>query len=332
MKKIFIAPFIALSLVIKSFCSIEAAAIENIHAPYNVGELGEAWQFPSDHLPIGLTLGSIHIAFWNNLNKDYLVHIEANTQGLRNSSILKDHISLDSDHKLTLRELKIGNLVLEMINHPTHPRSLIALQETHPDLQDFLTQHVPSHWKVITPLNQPYSQDLFLYDTAVFECLSIDSILYNENEPKSILTLTLEEIATGKVYRFVQSHVPGGPIKSKPGCAKFSQEALRQFDPRLTIVLMGDMNQSSQVIDEALKLAASSHHFLDSPYQYLSIPYPSHMNTHQQASWIDHFFVYSPDNKLNIHGSHNPEELSQELVPLVQLLQRLSIQEKIKLN
>jgi hypothetical protein len=55
----------------------------------------------------------------------------------------------------------------------------------------------------------------------------------------------------------------------------------------------------------------------------LSIAYPSHMNTHTQASWIDHFFVYTPDQELNIKGSDNPEEISTILVPLVQLLQSL---------
>jgi hypothetical protein len=240
--------------------------LEHCCFQYAVGELGEAWQFPSDHLPIGVTLGSFHIAFWNNLNKDYLGHIEANTQGLRDSSILKDNVIGDSNDKLTIRELKIGNMVIEMINHPTHSRSLIALPETHADLQDFLCLQIPSNWKLITPLEQPYSQDLFLYDTTVFELISLDSVLYNENVPKSILTITLEEKATGKAFRFVQSHAPGGPIKSKEGCEKFSNEALRQFDPNLTIILMGDMNQSPQVIDQALTLAANANNFPDSPY------------------------------------------------------------------
>lgn len=293
--------------------------------PYFVGELGPAWEFPSDHLPIGLTLGSFHIAFWNNLNKDYLGHIEANTQGLKDSSILRDNVPLDLDNPLTKRELTIAKLVMEMINHPTHPRSLVALQETNADLQNYLSEQIPLGWVIATPLDQPVSQDLFLYDTAVFNFISIDSVLYAKTAPKSIFTLTLEEKATGKIFRFLQSHVPGGPLKSKEGGEKFSAEALRQFDPSLTIVLMGDMNQSPNVIQEILTTASINAGLPSSPYNYLSIDYPSHMNTHTEASWIDHFFVYSSDSVLNIKGSDNPEEVSSQLVPIAHLLNSLKV-------
>lgn len=49
---------------------------------YFVGELGMAWQFPSDHLPIGASIDNIHFALWNTLNTDYLHWIEKNGQGL----------------------------------------------------------------------------------------------------------------------------------------------------------------------------------------------------------------------------------------------------------
>lgn len=293
--------------------------------PYFVGELGSAWEFPSDHLPVGITLGSFHIAFWNNLNKDYLGHIEANTQGLRDSSILRDNVQIDADSPLTLRELTIADIIIEMINHPTHPRSLVALQETNADLQNFLREQLPLDWKIATPLNQPISQDLFLYDSAVFNLIAIDSVLYEKTAPKSIFTLTLEEKATGKIFRFLQSHVPGGPVKSKEGCEKFSAEALRQFDSNLTIVLMGDMNQSPNVIHNSLATASKDAGLPNSPYTYLSIDYPSHMNTHTQASWIDHFFIYSADSDLDIKGSDYPEEVSSQLVPLVELLNSLKV-------
>lgn len=292
------------------------------YQPYFVGELGSAWEFPSDHLPIGVAVGSFHIAFWNILNKDYLDHIEANTQGLRESSILRDHVQVDSDNPLTVRELTIANRVMEMMNHPTHPRSLVALQETSADLQNFLSEQIPSDWKIATPLDQPTSQDLFLYDSNVFNLIAIDSVLYTETAPKSIFTLTLEEKATGKIFRFLQSHVPGGPVKSKEGVEKFSAEALRQFDPSITIVLMGDMNQSPNVIQDGLTTASSSIGLSNSPYTYLPNDYPSHINTHTQASWIDHFFIYSPDSDLNIK-SNSPEELFDQLVPQVQLLNSL---------
>lgn len=309
-----------IALFLCTFSSL--STVEN-KQPYFVGELGQAWQFPSDHLPIGVTLGSFHITSWNNLNKDYLHHIEANTQGLKHSSILQDNIPYDSDSPLTIRELKIANIIMEMIHHPTHPRSLIALQETNADLQEYLSEQIPSGWEIATPLDQPVSQDLFLYDTAVFNFVAVDSVLYEKTAPKSIFTLTLEEKGTGKIFRFLQSHVPGGPVKSIEGCEKFSQEAFRQFDPHLTIVLMGDMNQSPHVIQDALSTASNAYGLSSCLYNYLPIEYPSHISTRLQASWIDHFFIYSADQELNIQGSDLPEEVSNQLVPTVQLLKSL---------
>jgi hypothetical protein len=87
---------------------------------------------------------------------------------------------------------------------------------------------------------------------------------------------------------------------------------------------MGDMNQSPNVIHEILTTASNAAGLSNSPYTYLPIDYPSHMNTHTQASWIDHFFIYSADSELDIKGSDYPEEVSSQLVPLVQLLNSLS--------
>lgn len=294
------------------------------HQPYFVGELGASWQFPSDHLPRGATIGDFHIAFWNILNKNYLGHIEENTQGLRDSSILKDNVPVEAATPLTLREMRSGEMILEMVNHPTHPRSLIALQEAHPDVHEYLKQTLPSSWMIATPPNQPDSQDIFLYDGDVFELTKLEAIQYSPEAPKTIFTITLREKASNKEFRFLQSHIPGGPVHSIQGCAKFSEEALRQFDPSVTMVLMGDMNQSPKVIQEALEKAAQLNH-RDQPFTYLLITHPSHINTKLEASWIDNFFIYNPDTA--IQASDLPEEVLSGLAAIVQLLNDLKAKE-----
>lgn len=294
------------------------------HHPYVVGELGTSWQFPSDHLPRGATVGNFHIAFWNILNKNYLGHIEENTQGLRHSSILKDNIPVDPSDTLTIRETICGQMILEMINHSTHPRSLIGLQEVHPDVHKYLKKHLPSNWVIATPPNQPNSQDIFLYDSNVFEHIALEAVKYSPEFPKTIFTITLREKASDKIFRFLQSHIPGGPINSEEGCAKFSEEALKQYDRNLTLLLMGDMNQSPDVIQKALAKAAEINGF-PQPFTYLPIVHASHMNTKLEASWIDNFFIYSPDT--HIQASDLPEEICNGLVPIVQLLNEFKIKE-----
>lgn len=319
MNKLFINLFVLLSCVITIPCHALADTTKD-YQPYYVGELGKAWQFPSDHLPIGATLDNFHIAFWNILNKNYLFHIEENTQGLKYSSILIDNVPFNKNATLTVREMIVGQQILEMINHPTHPRSLIALQETHGDVSAFLKAHLPPTWTILTPPNQPKSQDIFLYDTEIFEFIDLDAVIYTPEFPKTIFTLTLREKDSKKLFRFIQSHIPGGPTNSADACAKFSKEALRQYDPNLTIVLMGDMNQSPRIIQEALDEAAKE---LGSsqPYSHLPVKYPTHINTHLQASWIDNFFVFIPENQGSTQASHEPEELFNALVPIVKLLQ-----------
>lgn len=316
-KSIISCCFFVFSFLFASVVRASSSEYLESHQPYFVGELGASWQFPSDHLPRGATIGNFHIAFWNILNKNYLGHIEENTQGLRHSSILKDNVPAERGHTLTIREVIIGEMILEMINHPTHPRSLIALQETHPDVHKYLKQHLPKRWMIATPPNQPDSEDIFLYDGDVFELTDLEAVKYSPEFPKTIFTITLREKASNKMFRFLQSHIPGGPINSAGGCAKFSEEAIKQFDPSLTMALMGDMNQSPGVIQKALEVAAqlSSRY---QPFTYLPITYPSHMNTKLEASWIDNFFVYSPDT--NIQASDLPEEVCSGVVPIVHLL------------
>ena len=94
---------------------------------YPVGELGAQWTLGSDHLPVGGTMGSIHFVMWNILNTNALHHILGNGQGLRDSFIITANIPLQDN--LTLRESIIINQIFEMIQHPTHPRSLLVGQQ-----------------------------------------------------------------------------------------------------------------------------------------------------------------------------------------------------------
>jgi hypothetical protein len=306
---------------------------------YYVGEMGSAWQFPSDHLPIGATVDHFHIAFWNILNKNYLHHIETNTQGLKQSSILSDNVpdleNLSYEKRnLTKREQIVVQSILEMIEHPTNPRSVIALQEVHPDVLNYLKFYlVESYkksnidpWEIVLPSGQSISEDIYIYNSEIFSMVGKSAKQYTPGMPKSIFSLTLQDRTTKKIYRFVQSHIPGGP-SSPEGCAKFSLEAMRQFDPNMTIVLMGDMNQSPKVIDEALHVAAANAGFDFQPYKYLPVNYPIHMNTHLEASWIDNIFVYRPEDEPAIQASNNPEEVCSILEPIVSILKSLKNKE-----
>ena len=104
--------FIGMTL---SFSSLVMAG-EN----FPVGELGEKWDFPSDHLPIGVTINNHHIVCWNILNTDYLHWIETNSQGLKDSAIMRDNVPVGPDSDLTIREERVIQAVLEILMSSTN--------------------------------------------------------------------------------------------------------------------------------------------------------------------------------------------------------------------
>src|SRR5262245_39874654 len=58
-----------------------------------VGKLQEKWQFPSDHLPIGMTMDGLNIASWNVLDASFMRWMtEKDSQGLKHSMIVDEHI------------------------------------------------------------------------------------------------------------------------------------------------------------------------------------------------------------------------------------------------
>lgn len=314
------------SFVFLSLLSMASVFAEpKTYDSYPIEKPESNWNMPSDHLPIGTTLGDVHIAFWNILNKNYLNHIEEDTQGLKDSLIMSENYPVSKNSSLTSREMISINIIMEMINHPTHPRSMLALEEVHKDVVQYLSSHLPKNWILVNPPGQSSSQDIFLYDNNVFELVQLDAVKYNPNQAKTIFTITLKEKQNDKRFRFVQSHIPGGPTSGAEGCEKFASEAMRQYDPNLTLVLMGDMNQSPYVIQEALNKAAEKNS-KNSPYKHLPVSYPTHVNTNCEAAWFDNLFVYSRDT--DITSSSNPEELCEPLVETAKLLADSKEQQK----
>ena len=54
-----------------------------------MGELHEKWQFPSDHLPVGIEVDGVKIISWNVLNNVYMEWVTTkDSQGL-NSGVSK---------------------------------------------------------------------------------------------------------------------------------------------------------------------------------------------------------------------------------------------------
>jgi len=277
-----------------------------------VGELQERWQFPSDHLPIGMTIDGLNIASWNVLDGDYMSWVtEKNSQGLSRSMIADEHVYI-GDSKLTIRDRHIADLILQMTSHPTHPRSLLALQECNSPFIEELRARLPDYFEIVS-----HYGEAIVFDSRLFEMKDTNakpvSGIFSEQPERTFQDIILRRRDTGKEVRLINAHLPGAP--DKPARFEFAQYLLDTFDASTTTLAMGDMNFNELEMSDALEKAAGP----SSPFA-LYTPYCTNISPYTFISKaIDHFMVYSPESKGDVELSL-PEEVMPGLNQTVDLL------------
>lgn len=278
-----------------------------------VGELQGKWQFPSDHLPIGMSFDGLHVVSWNVLDDKHMSWvIEKNSQGLSHSMIADEHIYL-ADSKLTVRDQHVVDLVLQMIEHPTHPRSILALQEcSQPFIQE-LRLRLPSRFEIIENGDKS-----LLLNRNLFEVLSakVSSGVFANEPDATVQEVTICRLDNGEGLRLVNVHLPGDPTKPAP--FELARYLENTFDPALATVCMGDMNFNELEMSEAMSQAFSQ----SSPYSVYS-PYCTNISPRSfYSKAIDHFLVYSP-NPCSVLLSR-PNQILPQLERTAALLQKFN--------
>ncbi|MBX9924573.1 MAG: hypothetical protein K2Y01_10725 [Rhabdochlamydiaceae bacterium] len=295
-----------------------------------VGELQEKWQFPSDHLPIGMTHDGDHFFSWNVLDAKYMSWITTkNTMGLSRSMIAQEHdISYNPKRpSLTPRDMHVASLVLDAIHHPTHPRSILALQECGRPFLEHLKSVLPPHFEFCS-----YGGNSILIDTNHFERIaSSNSVIFNQfldSPDVAFQNIYVRRLSDDKILRLINIHMPGNPsLPSRFEFAKYLQES---FTPEDSIIVMGDMNFNEIEMSEALEWAfkgeiemseALEKEFKgDSPFS-LYAPYCTNISPGiLKSKAIDHFLVYpSNEDTVQVNG---PNEVLPDLQTHVSLLGR----------
>jgi len=278
-----------------------------------VGELQELWQFPSDHLPIGMTYEGLHIASWNVLNSHYVGWIEKNGQGLARSSITQAHKYIEESN-LTLRDVYVIQSIQAMLDHDSHPRSIITLQECSPAFITELERVLPACYVLIlsAPLSEKdqniviYDSRVLYYDTEKSEIVSGVFTQDNRELMKLVFSLHDKEEST---FTLINTHLPGAP--SNPAPFELARYLCAQNG---TILAMGDMNFNEEIMQDAMSQA------LQEKQQYtLLAPYCTNISPDNLFSKsIDHFIVISPQEKKYIANSAN--EVLPSLDHMVELL------------
>ncbi len=277
-----------------------------------VGELQEKWTFPSDHLPIGMTFQGVHFASWNVLDAAYMDWvIEKNSQGLSRSLIADEHVYIE-DSQLTVRDRHVVDLVLEMISHPTHPRSVLSLQECSKPFLEELGSRLPGHFAVIS-----HHGDAVLVDKRCFAVVDAKEVVgvFRDAPYRTFQDITLERLSDGQKLRVLNAHLPGDP--TKPARFEFTHYLAQTFDSSVATIAMGDMNFDELKMSEALTQA-----FLIHPPFSLYSPYCTDISPYVfKSKAIDHFLVYSPDQSPVTLNA--PNEVMSNLSSMVSLLEGL---------
>ena len=273
-----------------------------------VGELQERWQFPSDHLPIGMSLGDVNFASWNVLDAECMSWVtEKNSQGLSHSMIADEHVYIENS-KLTIRDRHVVDLILGMLQHPSHPKHILSLQECSEPFLEELKSRLPSHFTVLSE-----GENAIVIDQSRFEILDAKAVanIFSNQPERTIQDVTLRRKNSDETFRLVNVHIPGDP--SKPARFEFTQYLAKTFDPNLTAIAMGDMNFNELEMADAIQqdFPNSTQPFsIYSPYCTNVSPYTFYSKA------IDHFIIHSATKPILL----SPNQVMIGLSPIANLL------------
>ncbi len=271
-----------------------------------VGELQERWQFPSDHLPIGMTIGDLSFASWNVLDSAYMRWVIENSQGLSRSMIMDEHIYI-GESELSVRDQHTIRLVLQMLSND---RSILSLQECSAPFLTELKAQLPDRYKII----EHYGEATII-DLNRFQILSAKQVtgVFAEDPKRGFQELILRCLDNDQKFRIINAHIPGDP--AKPARFEFAKYLASTFDPGITTIALGDMNFNELEMADAMTQAFQD----ENPFAIYS-PYCTNISPYSFISKaIDHFIVYSPDQTSKV-TFNLPEQLLDGLTPIVALL------------
>ncbi len=208
-----------------------------------VGKLREKWQFPSDHLPIGIEVDGVKIISWNVLNSAFMEWITTkDSQGLNGSMISELHKTVKPHERLTLRDLVVVDMVASMMTSG----QVIALQECSVPFLAALQARLPSNWQMVKSFKAPRTdQDVILFDTSRLAYRPDQSGIATDAYP-SVPNRPLQHAhfsrikEHGRDLKVVNAHIPGNP--NLPAPEEFARYVARIHSDQQITVAVGDYN------------------------------------------------------------------------------------------
>lgn len=242
----------------------------------------EKWQFPSDHLPVGVEVDGVKIISWNVLNSAYVTKW-AESQGLDGSMITESHLPIQPNG-LTERDVVVADMVQTMMSQG----HIVTLQECSAPFLAHLQAHLPSNWDMVRGSHaRQKDQEVVLYHkpTLTYQAArsQVSRTAYPSTRGRPIQNLYFSR-KDGQDLRIINAHIPGNPAKpARYEFANYVHQATK--DDTLTVAI-GDYNFERYQMIDAYRQAGFTDFSLHSPYKTNIDP------TTKESKAIDHIAIF----------------------------------------
>ncbi len=286
-------------------------AVRNVY----VGEMKDKWNFPSDHLPIGVTVdGEFEVVSFNVMNNCYMEWVkDKNSQGLNGSLLTALDVPVNLEG-LTKRDLLNIEMIKSMANKPKG--GLIALQECGEPFLKELEKSLPEDWGLVRSFRSRMDQEVVLYNKKFFSFKDQKTPLdaYPSAPGRQLAEFSFTRNSDGKTVHMFNAHIPGA--FDKPGPDEFAKYVQAASSKGEIVIAGGDCNFERLRMIRAFENAK----LLDKRYaeQVLHTPYPTNIHPSGvteapgplRSKGIDHLLVLGEISKtLKAHEIWNDERL-----------------------
>lgn len=238
-------------------------ALANLPEENFVGELGENWEFSSDHLPIGATVNGKHIGSWNVLDTEYIDWVtDKNSQGINGGMISRLNRESSVMKGMTVREVLVIHQILMMVERPNQPFKILALQECNTKFIQALECMLPSHIHLVLQNRGLQDQEILLYNANDFNLLSNESVMcvksaFPSAPRKYLMDVVLQDKISGEKFQIINTHIPGDP--ALPCRFEFAEYVVTHKRDDAVTIALGDMNFTPRQMEEAFSQAVNKH-------------------------------------------------------------------------
>lgn len=251
-------------------------AIRNIY----VGKMKDKWQFPSDHLPIGIEVdGEFEVLSWNVMNNCYMKWVKiTDSQGLNGSMLTELDVKVN-DKGLTKRDLLVVDMLNSMTNKPK--AGLIALQECGEPFLEKLSESLPKNWHIARSFDHAVKdQEVVLYND---NFVSFDKNLsktpldaYPSFPGRQLSQSFFRRKTDGKGIRIFNAHIPGDP--NLPGPEEYAKYISNYQSSSDILIALGDCNFERNKMTKAFEdVGLLKEHY---PEEVLHSFWPTNVHPH----------------------------------------------------